>query len=45
MDELCDTIRDDMKVKSEANLYEPFKEFLAKSRLRSNGCVRFQLRI
>ena len=27
MDELCDTIKDDMKVQSEANLYEPFKEF------------------
>ena len=28
MDELCDTIKDDMKVQSEANLYEPFEEFV-----------------
>ena len=28
MDELCDTIKNDMKVQSEANLYEPFEEFV-----------------
>ena len=28
MDELCDTIKDDMKVQSEANLFEPFEEFV-----------------
>ena len=28
MDELCDTIKDDMKVQSEANLFEPFEKFV-----------------
>ena len=29
-DELCDMIKDDMKVWTEANVYEPFGEFVKK---------------
>ena len=28
MEELCDKIKDDIKVQSEANLFEPFEEFV-----------------
>ena len=27
-DELCDTIKDDMEVETEANVYEPFEEYV-----------------
>ena len=27
-DELCDTIKDDMEVETEANVYEPFYEYV-----------------
>ena len=27
-DELCDTIKDDMEVETEANVYEPFDEYV-----------------
>ena len=27
-DELCDTIKDDVKDQTEANVYEPFEEFV-----------------
>ena len=36
-DELCDTIKDDMNLKTEANVYEPFGEFVKKSLSESIG--------
>ena len=35
-DELCDTIKDDIEVESEANVYEPFEGYVKQVDVKQN---------